>query len=497
MRTWGISALSHDAALAVVNDGELEFAGHSERYSRIKNDPMLHPDLISEALFYGVPDHIAWYERPNLKRSRHVRAGQWREAVSVRNTPKSYLRSLRLPFQLPQVTFIAHHTSHAAAGFATSGFKEAAVIVGDAIGEWRTFSIMHYRLGLEPRLLHRKSYPHSLGLLYSAFTRRCGFRPNEDEYIVMGLAALGKARYVDDIYDELIVAEPPSFRLRINPHRGIGDWRPDADVADLAASIQRVTEDILVEAARWARRETGCGNLVFMGGIALNCVVNSRLASARLFDQAWIFPNPGDAGSSVGAAAACAGQLRWRGPYLGTDISGDYPVADVVTELLGRGVVGVASGRAEFGPRALGNRSLLADPSVPDMQDVVNGIKGREPFRPFAPIVRQEIAHELFDLPVAKSPYMQYVARCRELKTYPAIAHVDGTSRVQTVGREEHPGLYAVLENWEKATGHRVLLNTSLNSKGEPLVNTRAQALAFGERTGVRVLVPGASGDRP
>lgn len=488
MRYWGLSALSHDASLAVVQNDEVVFAAHSERYSRIKNDPFLADGLIAEALMYGPPDVIAWYERPLLKKVRHVRAGQWAEARSLADVPRRYLRTLRLPFPLPEIHYADHHQSHAAGSFATSNFDEAAVIVADAIGEFRTFTIGHFRQGGGYATLHRNSYPDSLGLLYSAFTRRCGYRPNEDEYIIMGMAAYGQPRYVDAIYEEFVEVKSPSFQLKINPHRGIGNWLPGASTEDLAASIQLVVENLMVNAATWARRHTGSRNLVLSGGIALNCVANAKVAREAGFDNVWIFPNPGDAGSSVGAVAAVTGaRLRWPGPYLGTPLAGEYPVEALIKELTARGAVGVANGRAEFGPRALGNRSLLADPRPLDMKDQVNRIKGREPFRPFAPAVRVERAHELFDMPVPTSSFMQFTAACRRPDEYAAVVHRDGTSRVQTVDRAAHPGLYALLEAWEEQTGCPLLLNTSLNSRGEPLLNSAEDVAAFTARTGLQV----------
>jgi len=486
---WGISALSHDASLAVVaDDDRILFAAHAERYSRKKNDALLHQGLIDEALAYGVPERIAWYERPMLKKLRHLRAGQWKDAATAEDLPGRYLRSLDLPFRVPEIEFADHHASHAAAGFATSGFEDAVVIIADSIGEFRTFSIAEYDRAGEARLLHARSYPHSLGLLYSAFTKRCGFKPNEDEYIVMGMAALGSPVHVDRIREELLEITPPSFRLKLNPHHGIGDWMADAKAEDLAASIQAVLEEVMVGAAVWARGRSESRNLILGGGVALNCAANAKIARQAGFDDVWIFPNPGDAGSSVGAVAAVrGGRLRWEGPYLGTEIAGEYPVEALVKELASNGIAAVASGRAEFGPRALGNRSLLADPRPLDMKDRVNVVKGREPFRPFAPIVRAERAHELFDMPVKTSPYMQFVAPCRFPDEYPSITHLDGTSRVQTVARDEHPDLYRLLEAWEAETGCPLLLNTSLNVKGEPLVNTRDDAARFQAANGVRV----------
>jgi carbamoyltransferase len=486
---WGIAALSHDASLAVVDDGEVVFAGHSERYSRVKNDPLLHADLVAEALSHGRPQAISWYERPYLKKLRHAAAGQWKDALTTEDAPRRYLRSLGLPFRLPEVSFANHHESHAMAGVATSGFSDAAVIVADAIGEFDTFTISKYtaRDGLD--VLFRRRYPHSLGLLYSAFTRRCGLRPNEDEYITMGMAAFGEPRYADHLRAEWIAVDEPGFRLRANVHRGIGDWMPDALPEDLAASVQAVTEEVLLGAARWARRETGSRNLVLMGGVALNCVANSRICATGDFDHVWIFPNPGDAGSSLGAVAATTRQpVKWSGPYLGTEIQRTLDPRDVVEEIKANGVLAVANGRAEFGPRALGNRSILADPRTRRMKDRVNEVKGREKFRPFAPVIREERAAEFFEMPVPATPYMQFTARCREPGRFPAVVHADGTSRVQTVTREQHPLLYQVLHEWELETGCPMLLNTSLNSRGEPLVNSWEHASAFGRREGIKVL---------
>jgi carbamoyltransferase len=488
VRYWGISALSHDAGLAVVEGDIVRFAAHSERFSRKKNDPGLHEGLLQEALTHGRPDVIVWYEKPLLKKVRHLRAGQWSDARATNDLPRRYLQSLGLPFAIPEIVFVSHHDSHAAGGFATSPFDEAVVIVADAIGEFRTFTIGYYDHTGRFTTLHERSYPHSLGLLYSAFTRRCGFRPNEDEYVVMGMAAFGRPAYVDAIRVDLVEVCPPSFRLKINPHRGIGDWLPHASPVDLAASVQAVTEDILLEAAQWAQRRTASRNLVLAGGTALNCVANSKIARLAGFDRLWIFPNPGDAGSSVGCVAAMTGRrITWTGPYLGTDIRGEYPVDYLLRALKSDGLVGVANGRAEFGPRALGNRSLLADPRADDMKDRVNQLKGREPFRPFAPVIRIERAHELFDLPVESAPYMQFTAECRFPKEFPAIVHGDGTSRVQTVDRAQHPGLYSLLECWEAATGCPLLLNTSLNSRGEPLLNSEYDVRRFSERTGLAV----------
>lgn len=489
MLVWGVSALSHDASIAVMDGSRLLMAAHSERYSRRKNDPLLAPGLIDEALAYGRPEAIAWYERPRLKKLRHLRAGQWRHAVDGRDLPRRYLRSLGRDLPVADLHFVGHHEAHAYTGLSTSGFPDAVVLVADAIGEFDTLTISEWTADHGLSVLHRERYPNSLGLLYSAFTRRVGFRPNEDEYITMGMAAFGTPAYADRIRAELVEQRTPGFRLRANVHRGIGDWMPGAASVDLAASVQAVTEDILLSAVRWAASRSRSRNLVLGGGVALNCVANSRIAESGCFDSVWIFPNPGDAGSSVGAAAAYTGvAVDWRGPYLGTAITRDLQPDDVLKELTASGVVAVANGRAEFGPRALGNRSILADPRSGGMKDRVNQVKGRERFRPFAPVIRADRAADHFSMPVPATPYMQFTARCREPERFPAVVHVDGTSRVQTVTSDQHPLLYELLGRWEDETGCPMLLNTSLNSRGEPLVNTWADACAFAGRENIGVL---------
>lgn len=487
MTIWGISALSHDAAIAVVDGDRVVFAAHSERYSRRKNDAELDPGLVEDALRYGEPSTVVWYERPLVKKVRHLRAGQYGFAVSGSDLPRQYLRRFDA-LRNCRLRTVGHHMSHAAAGYYTSGFEDACVITVDGIGEWDCMTVGTFGDGGH-RHHRRTRYPHSLGLLYSAFTRRCGFKANEEEFILMGLAGFGKPRHVDAIYSDLIERRDGDYRLRTNVHRGIGDWLPGAAHEDLAASVQAVTEDILIDIARWGRRVSGSDNLVLMGGVALNCVANSRVAQEAGFESVSIFPNPGDAGSSLGAAAAYVGRpLRWEGPYLGASIDRPYEHEAILRKLLDGEVVGVANGRAEFGPRALGNRSLLCDPRGPHAQDKVNRIKGREPFRPFAPAVLEEHAHEYFDLPVRRSPYMQFVARCRRPDLFPAITHVDGTSRVQTVSRSDHPEFYELIAEFYRRTGCPMLLNTSLNIKGQPLVNSWQDALAFRADTGVEVL---------
>jgi carbamoyltransferase len=484
MMIYGISANEHDASLAVVCENDILFASSSERYSRRKNDPDLNQALLAEARGCGEPDLIVWYEKPLLKRLRKIWAGQYDQVL--RCDGAAYLRQFGLK---APVKYIGHHESHAAAGFFTSPFEDAAVLVIDAIGEWDTMSAWQGR-GSCLRQFWRQVYPHSLGLLYSAFTQRVGLKPNEEEYILMGMAAFGKPVYRDLIWRDFIARfDPPDLVLKENVHCGIRWWRQELENrADLAASIQHVTEEIMVALVTWLAAATKQKNLVLSGGVALNCVANARIAREGLFDNIWIMPNPGDAGSCVGAVTAYTHQhLNWAHPYLGHNIDRSLDVVGALAALKAGEVIGIANGRSEFGPRALGNRSLLADPRGQLMKDRVNRIKKRDLFRPFAPVVLAEYADRYFDMPVKASPYMQFVARVRSPELYPAICHHDNTARVQTVSRDQHPVLYELLTSFFRETGCPMLLNTSLNIKGEPLVNTWEDAQRFASLWRVKV----------
>ncbi len=377
--------------------------------------------------------------------------------------------------------------SHAAAGYFTSPFSEAAIVVADGVGEWDTFSVWVGR-GRKITKVHAVRYPHSLGLLYSAFTSRCCLKPNEEEYILMGMSAYGEPRYAEDIYECFLAVDPPDFRLKENVHVGIGLWRPEATHEDLAASIQAVIEQTLERLFRWVARFTGMRNVVYMGGLGLNCVANSSLARHGLFHNWWIMPNPGDAGSGLGAALALRSDfVEWRGPFLGTPINRPLNIELIVDRLCRGQVVGVANGRAEFGPRALGNRSLLADPRRSDVKARVNDIKRRQRFRPFAPAILANDANVYFNMPVASSPYMQFTAACKDAERFPGISHVDGSARVQTVERSSYSRLFDILAAWKARTGCPMLLNTSLNVRGKPLVNSWKDALEFQRAYGVSV----------
>ena len=487
MLTWGLSAGGHDAAIAVVQDQTVVFAAHAERYSRIKNDPNLNDDLIGAAMDYGSPDVMVWHERPWLAKTREIWAAQW--AAVMRPSVEQQLHALGLS-DLPWVT-VSHHHSHAAGAYYTSGFHNAAVLVVDAMGEWDTTTLWRGR-GTRLTRVGGRRYPQSLGLFYSAMTRRCGFKPNEEEYIMMGLAALGDPhRLLRRMMADIIEITPwwPFYRCRFNLHRGCDWWLPaETNTADIAAAAQWIYTEVMRCLSSWAKIKAGSSNLVLCGGGALNCVTNSVIAKSGLWEQIWIMPNPGDAGNSLGAALAHLGQpVTWPGPYLGTKIQGAYPVTRGLETLQSAQLVGIANGPAEWGPRALGNRSLLGDPRLHNIQQLLNRAKKREPFRPFAPVILAEQAGDCFELLQVDHSYMQYVVRCKQPQQYPGIVHVDGTSRIQTVTAAQHAGLYQLLQQWHAATGCAMLVNTSLNVKGQPLVNSEHDAMAFQQAYGITV----------
>jgi len=487
----GISAGFHDAAATVVNSqGDILFAGHSERYSKKKNDADIHQDLIWDACATGEIDHVAYYETPWKKQLRQLYSGQGIEWNKL--TTKQILdQQLKGFFPSASRSCYNHHLSHAAGGFQTSPFDRATVVVIDAIGEWDTITIWGAEYDRKGRARYRRLwgqyYPHSLGLFYSAITKRVGLHPLDEEYITMGMAAYGDDHY-NHVMEAVLVRDPDEIEFGQNLHAGVSDdFMSGLDHADIAASAQRLLHRLIGNVMRRARNFKWSTNLVYQGGVALNCLANRQLG--RFFENIWIMPNPGDAGSSLGAAALAHGKkLNWNNAYLGHNIPGAYPVDGVVRGLLHDRIVGVASGRAEFGPRALGNRSLLADPRGPEIKDQVNAIKRRQKFRPFAPVILAEYADEYFNMPTGwhTHNYMQSVAGCREPDRYPAVCHVDGTSRVQTVGRDGS-GIRQLLETWHANTGCPMLLNTSLNIRGEPMVNDRADADRFEISYGVKV----------
>lgn len=318
-------------------------------------------------------------------------------------------------------------------------------------------------------------------------TERVGLKPNEDEYILMGMSAYGKTGYTASLQDALVQNEWEATFTQ-NLHIGTENFfMKGVHDADIAAATQKTAEKLIYNVMRRARDFKWSNNLVYMGGVALNCLANRNLG--EYFDNIWIMPNPGDAGSSLGAAALAYGRrLNWVNAYLGYEISGAYPTNRLLDSLIDDGIVGVASGRCEFGPRALGNRSLLADPRGADIKDKVNEIKQRQKFRPFAPVIMEEFADQYFNMSSgwSNSRYMQSTAQCRYPSLFPAICHVDGTSRVQTVPKDGS-GIRELLEKWFLMTDCPMLLNTSLNIKGEPMVNDRLDADRFEEKYKVKV----------
>jgi carbamoyltransferase len=486
MITWGISAASHDAALSVFIYGRLVFASHSERFSGIKNDPDLCQELIDHALQYGQPDQIYWYEKPFKKKLRQWLAGQgWCRDASV---PR-YLA--RFGIKAP-VTCVDHHHSHAAGGYFTSAYDQAAVVVIDAIGEFETATIWQAQ-GDRLKKVWSLHYPQSVGLFYSAMTQRLGLTPNQDEYIMMGMAAYGNVDGIQSRMEQDFVSSYQQSRFKRNMHRGCLDWAHDLPTEhdfDIAASAQNLYEEYFRAILARAKDLVNSENLVLMGGCALNCSAN-RL-TGEYFRNTWIMPNPGDAGSAVGCVLAK--NPRWRiqpqdfTPFLGLDMGNHTSEQDIAEYLLDHKICGVARGPAEFGPRALGNRSLLADPRGPGIKDQVNEIKQRQQFRPFAPIILEEHVDEYFDLPPgwANSRYMQVVATCKRPDLFPAIVHVDGSSRVQTVPKDGS-AIRLLLEAWFELTGCPLLLNTSLNIKDQPMVNDHAHARSFESKYGIRV----------
>ena len=488
----GISAGFHDAAISIVDDhGNILFAGHSERYSKKKHDKDVCEELLTDALKHVNSDYLEYhyYERPWLKSLRQLRSGEgftW-------PTWEKILGSTYTHMSKPKIHTHGHHLCHAAAGFQTSPFEDATVVVIDAIGEFDTITIWyaHYDLltgKAEYKKIWSMQYPDSIGLFYSAMTERVGLRPLDEEYILMGMAAYGQPIHLNEMMNE-IVDSKDILTFKKNLHTGVGkDFLRDAEPMDIASSSQHLVEHMIARIMSKARIIGNSRNLVYGGGVALNCLANRLLGN--FYENIWIMPNPGDAGNSLGAACLGHGsKINWTDTYLGYNIIGKYPVNKLLDILLTDSIVGVASGRAEFGPRALGNRSLLADPRGNEIKDKVNEIKRRQQFRPFAPVILEEYVHQYFTMPKHwdNSRYMQVVGTCRNPELFPAIVHYDGTSRIQTVPKDGS-GIRELLEKWYVLTGCPMLLNTSLNIRGKPMVNDRDDADNFEKLYGVKVL---------
>jgi carbamoyltransferase len=582
----GISAYYHDSAACLVVDGKIAAAAQEERFTRVKQDASFPAQataycLREAGLSLEQVDYVAFYDKPLAKFERLLEtylafapAGfvSFCKAMPLWLKEKLFMRrTIRraLPGCRGRILFLDHHESHAASAFFPSPYDSAAILTLDGVGEWSTAS---FGVGTGSRIeLHRHMrFPHSLGLLYSAFTYHCGFKVNSGEYKLMGLAPYGRPVYKDTILQHLMdLKDDGSFWLDMryfNYCQGLtmtsrafdrlfgGRPRnPETDIEprhmDMAASIQAVTEEIVLRMARTVRASTGLRHLVLAGGVALNCVANGKLLEAGVFDDIWIQPAAGDAGGALGAALFVWHQLldqprepvgrdSQQGSFLGPAFSpqeisryltrAEVPydrflcqddLLDQVALCLAQGkIVGWFQGRMEFGPRALGARSILGDPRSPKMQATMNlKIKFRESFRPFAPIVLKDKAHEWFAMrPDAESPYMLLVwpvhSRRRvpidadELakmqtdpdlrrrvnvvrSTIPAVTHVDYSARVQTVDRDRHPVIHRLIEKFEEHTGCPILVNTSFNVRGEPIVCSYHDAFRCFQATEMDVLV--------
>jgi len=575
----GISAFYHDSAAALVVDGEVVAAAQEERFTRVKHDhgfPQHAIDycLAEAGLTPGQLDFVGFYDKPFMKFERLLETYLAYAPVGFRSflmaMPLWMRQKLHLPREIRhglggeysrKIVFCEHHESHAASAFFPSPFDEAAVITFDGVGEWATMSFGKGS-GNRVELTHELQFPHSLGLLYSALTYFCGFKVNSGEYKLMGLAPYGEPRYAETMLASLMdLKDDGSFRLDMryfNYCQGLtmtsaafdqlfgGPPRaPESDLTqremDLAASVQAVTEEVMLRVARHVHRQTGSSNLCLAGGVALNCVGNGRILREGPFEHVWIQPAAGDAGGALGTALFIWHQLldnsrtvespdAQRGSLLGPKfadgairafldqtgavyhhIEDEAVLCTRIAELIdSENVVGLMQGRMEFGPRALGCRSIIGDARSPKMQTVMNlKIKFRESFRPFAPIVLRERVHEYFDMRENEdSPYMLLVAPVREAKRLrvdehneglaklntlrsevPAITHVDYSARVQTVDGGRHGRLYDIMKAFEARTGCPVLINTSFNVRGEPIVCTPEDAYHCFMNTDMDVLV--------
>lgn len=467
----GASAFFHDASISVVNNNKILFASGSERFSKIKNDKYLCPELITHLSQYE-PSRVVYYENPVMKKLRQIYSFQLSDIFL---NPKHILKNM---FHVNNIETCSHHESHAALAFHTSPYKTAAIMVIDAIGEFETITIWQ---GSPTGIVKLKSYyyPNSIGLLYSAFAKRLGLIPNKEEYIMMGMAGYGRPVYFEHIMNDFIVSSK-------NVHKGISDvYLKGCKKEDIACSVNEVARFCVMEIAREALKLTGEKNLCYGGGVALNCSVNSSLFD--VFENVHINSNPGDAGSSLGCILAKTNKKINFTPYLGYNIRANIDPREVAQSILRNKAVGIAHGRAEFGPRALGNRSILADASSIKTKKIVNNIKGREQFRPLAPVVMQEYAEQYFECHNRQYPYMQFTVAAKDKALIPAAVHVDNTCRLQTVNYKQNPLLYSILYEYNKLTGIPVLINTSLNIKNRPLLNDYMDKQKFSSKYSLKV----------
>jgi carbamoyltransferase len=555
MHVLGISCFYHDSAAALLKDGVIVAACQEERLSRKKHDSNFPEHAVKYVLREaGIGaedlDAVGFYDKPLLKFERMLSTyaatfprsfGSFRKAMPVWIKEKlwvpSIIRQKLAPYKGP-ILFAEHHMSHAASCFLVSPFEEAAILTVDGVGEWATASFGVGR-GTDIELFREIRFPHSLGLLYSAFTYYLGFKVNSAEYKVMGLAPYGKPVHYDRIMKEMVqLNDDGSFKLnmdyfsydygltmtngRFNEFFGGPPRKPETWMAerefDIAASVQKVCEEVVLRMVRYIHKETGLTKLCMAGGVALNCVANGRVIRETPMKDLFVQPAAGDAGGAVGVAHYLYNTLEkqprgkaWSHAYLGPEykddeissylaargarfeLLSDGDVAKRTAALLADGnVVGWYQGRMEFGPRALGGRSILADPRDPKMRDTLNmKIKFREGFRPFAPSVLADKASEWFEID-CESPYMLLVAQVREGKrTIPSVTHVDNSARLQTVTREASPLYYDVISEFERLTGVPIIINTSFNVRGEPIVCTPHDAYLCFMRTNMDHLVLG------
>lgn len=577
MNILGISCFYHDSAACLVYNGKILAAAQEERFTRKKHDPRFPKNAIEYCLDeagISIEDlnYVVFYDKPFLTFERLLMSylavapkglRSWLEAMPLWLGQKLYISKVikKETGYDGEVLYTEHHEAHAASAFYPSPFNEAAFLTIDGVGEWATASY-GFGEGNEIKLLKELHFPDSLGLLYSAFTYFTGFKVNSGEYKLMGLAPYGEPKYKDLILTKIVdVKEDGSIRLNLNYFDFLGSLRmtnrrfsklfggpprkPEAEITkremDIAASIQEVTEDVVLKMAKHVYKETQQKNLCLAGGVALNCVANGRVLRESPFDDIWIQPAAGDAGGALGAALSVwyrylenkrkdpRGHDRQSGSYLGPSYSTEtvsiylennkYPFqrldqrkrAKIIAEQIAEGkIVGYMAGRMEFGPRALGARSILGDPRREETQSVMNlKIKYRESFRPFAPTVIEEKTGEYFDTD-KPSPYMLLVAHVKEDKRYPmpskdgmsilkqlkikrsdipAVTHLDYSARLQTVNREDKTDYYDVISEFEKLTGCPVIVNTSFNVRGEPIICTPEDAYKCFMRTEMDILV--------
>jgi len=558
MNILGISCYYHDSGAALVRDGRLIAAAEEERFTRRKHDSGFPEHTIAFCLREGgitidEVDYIGFYEKPLVKFNRILESilACWPLSCKawLKAMPLWLTQRLRIGKEIQEklntdkdILYCQHHLSHAASAFLVSPFEEAAIITADGVGEWTTTSWGTGR-GNEIDMIKEIRFPHSVGLLFSAITAYLGFRVNDAEWKVMGLAPYGKPTYVDKFREVVDIKDDGSIRLNLkyfahtySTSRTINDrWcrlfgqpvRPkESELTDfhrdIAHSGQKIVEEIMVKMAAHVHRETGMDNLCLAGGVGLNCVANWRILQETGFREIFIQPAAGDSGGAVGTAfyihnTVLGNKQRfamehafWGPSFTGEEIKAAlddagavYEEADSEEDLLDRTagmiadgkVVGWFQGRLEFGPRALGARSLLADPRHNRMKDVINAkVKFREAFRPFAPAILKEHAHEYFEMPAGMdAPYMLLVPKVRPEKrsVIPAVTHEDGTGRVQTVTEEHHGRYYRLIKRFGLLTGVPVVINTSFNVRGEPIVCTPADAYKTFVNTGIDALVIG------